>query len=358
MTGYWNRSNADGGWFVQDRNGRRWYRTGDLVSRATDGNLVFHGRADRRVKRHGYRIELGEMEAVLNTHPSVITAASVAVSESGTVQGIHVFITLLPGEAVSNIELRRFCAARLPLYMIPDQFHVLDRIPETSTGKRTIWRCAPSLAPPDYIGPGVPLRLASSPALRSAEATSGAVACPVRVHATSKQVDQVVSSARAIDQHRERQWVTPERVDEVLQVIHCCRADGLMRRKWIGQVPGLPTQVAENMRGGQLALFECQIQTKRKDRVDESMGIAKADETLPRISLHEVRVVGHGAHVFNQRAIRRPARQFGVQPPTRAEKERLLGLPQAEKYAPSTTTPTLTTWSFKGMNHAQRYFDA
>jgi acyl-coenzyme A synthetase/AMP-(fatty) acid ligase len=135
MSGYWNRPNADGGWFVQDDRGLNWYRTGDLVSRSTDGNLIFHGRADRRIKRRGYRIELGEIETVLALHPAVIKAVAVAVSDNGTAPSIHVFLTVRAGEEVSNIDLRRFCATRLPLYMIPDRFRVLARLPETSTGK-------------------------------------------------------------------------------------------------------------------------------------------------------------------------------------------------------------------------------
>ena len=48
-----------------DGHGDRWYRTGDIVVEASDGNYIYLGRRDRMVKRRGYRVELGEIEAGL-----------------------------------------------------------------------------------------------------------------------------------------------------------------------------------------------------------------------------------------------------------------------------------------------------
>ena len=51
--------------FLADDAGQRWYKTGDIVVEAADGNYTFLGRRDRMVKRRGYRVELGDMEAGL-----------------------------------------------------------------------------------------------------------------------------------------------------------------------------------------------------------------------------------------------------------------------------------------------------
>ena len=67
MSGYWNRPEETARAFV-DVDGRRYYRTGDRVSRGPSGDYTFIGRLDRQVKRRGFRIELGEIEAVLARH--------------------------------------------------------------------------------------------------------------------------------------------------------------------------------------------------------------------------------------------------------------------------------------------------
>jgi acyl-coenzyme A synthetase/AMP-(fatty) acid ligase len=133
MAGYWNRPDLDLAAFWVDDNGGKWYRTGDIVRETGDG-YVFVGRRDRMVKRRGFRIELGEVEAALMTHPLIHDAAVTAVSDDES--GVRLDAALVtPGITMSVIELRKFCADALPLYMIPDRFRFLDSIPQTSTGK-------------------------------------------------------------------------------------------------------------------------------------------------------------------------------------------------------------------------------
>jgi amino acid adenylation domain-containing protein len=135
MQGYWGLPEQTERTFHVDPDGGRWYRTGDIVSEDSEGNYVFAGRADRMVKKRGYRIELGEIEACLYTAPDVKEAAVIA--ESRAVEGtrIHAFLSVKQPAAASVIALKRFCAERLPLYMVPDVFWFVDELPHTSTDK-------------------------------------------------------------------------------------------------------------------------------------------------------------------------------------------------------------------------------
>ncbi|MBC03186.1 MAG: D-alanine--poly(phosphoribitol) ligase [Phycisphaerae bacterium] len=138
MRGYWGGESGGGGPGGADPfleiDGLLWYDTGDLGAVDEAGDIVFHGRRDRMVKRHGYRIELGEIEAGLDAAEFLAEAAVFAVRDGGAVV-IHAAVVPMEGEKASVIRLRGHAAGSLPSYMIPDRFHVLDRLPRTSTGK-------------------------------------------------------------------------------------------------------------------------------------------------------------------------------------------------------------------------------
>jgi amino acid adenylation domain-containing protein len=133
--GYWNRPQQTEKAFFIDPAKRSWYRTGDIVADKGNGVLRFIGRRDRMVKRRGYRVELGEIEAALHRHPDIQEAAIVAAPDAESGVLIKAFLACSGGGAPSIVELKQFCAGNLPLYMIPDRFHVLPELPKTSTDK-------------------------------------------------------------------------------------------------------------------------------------------------------------------------------------------------------------------------------
>ncbi len=135
LQGYYNNPGRTAEAFLVDGDGRRWYRTGDLVVEGEDGVFGFSGRRDRMVKRRGYRIELGEIEAGLDRHEGVKEAAVVAFKDAEGGVRIKAFVALANGQRASEIAMRAFCAKALPQYMMPDAFGFLDGLPKTSTDK-------------------------------------------------------------------------------------------------------------------------------------------------------------------------------------------------------------------------------
>lgn len=135
MHGYWNLPERTANAYLVDASGERWYKTGDVVYEDEDGNYLYVSRRDRMVKKRGYRVELGEIEAGLYKHPKVEEAAVIALSSEENGVQIKAYLSFKGGQSPSRIELKRFCAEKLPIYMIPDFFSFMDSLPKTSTNK-------------------------------------------------------------------------------------------------------------------------------------------------------------------------------------------------------------------------------
>ncbi len=112
--------------------GERMYRTGDLVRRDRDGVVEFLGRADDQVKIRGFRIEPTEIRTVLGSHPQVAPGRRAGAGPTATVTSGS-----SPTWSATRrlAELRAFAARRLPDYMVPSAFVVIDELPRTPNGK-------------------------------------------------------------------------------------------------------------------------------------------------------------------------------------------------------------------------------
>ncbi|MGV9678263.1 amino acid adenylation domain-containing protein [Nocardia sp. NPDC003482] len=116
--------------------GARMYRTGDLVRQWPDGNLEFVGRSDFQVKVRGFRIEPGEIEAQLRTHPAVRAAVVVARADHTGTKRLIGYVAAGDAEPRALSEsLRGHLSERVPEYMVPSVFVVLDELPLNANGK-------------------------------------------------------------------------------------------------------------------------------------------------------------------------------------------------------------------------------
>jgi acyl-coenzyme A synthetase/AMP-(fatty) acid ligase len=116
--------------------GARLYRTGDLVRYRADGNIEFLGRLDDQIKIRGFRVEPGEVMALLDEHPDVRQAVVVARTGANTDHALVAYVVPTDSEQVPDAQtLRRFLAERVPPYMVPAEFLMLDTMPLTVNGK-------------------------------------------------------------------------------------------------------------------------------------------------------------------------------------------------------------------------------
>jgi amino acid adenylation domain-containing protein/non-ribosomal peptide synthase protein (TIGR01720 family) len=137
--GYLNRPDLSAEKFIPDpfahAPGSRLYRTGDLARLRADDRLEFLGRIDHQVKVRGFRIELGEIEATLQQHPAVRECVVDARGDAQGVKRLAAYVVAETDAAPSVEELRRYLTERLPDYMIPSAFVLLERLPLTANGK-------------------------------------------------------------------------------------------------------------------------------------------------------------------------------------------------------------------------------
>jgi len=115
--------------------GERMYRTGDLARYRNNGEIECLGRIDHQVKIRGYRIELGEIEAVLAEHPSVAQAVTIAREDAPGDIRLVAYLTARAQATIDVGELRELLRSRLPEYMVPSAFVVLEAVPLNPSGK-------------------------------------------------------------------------------------------------------------------------------------------------------------------------------------------------------------------------------
>ncbi|MGA2850648.1 MAG: amino acid adenylation domain-containing protein [Terracidiphilus sp.] len=133
--GYFERELLTAEKFISDPHlpSGRMYRTGDEVRQLDDGRLEFIGRLDQQIKLRGYRIELGEIETAMMACDGVRGAVAMLRGDSSNDAFVVGFYMAAKG--VTPSMLRESLAQRLPGYMVPRNFELLDAFPLTPNGK-------------------------------------------------------------------------------------------------------------------------------------------------------------------------------------------------------------------------------
>ncbi len=115
--------------------GARLYRTGDLGRWRPDGTVEYLDRLDSQVKLRGFRIELGEIEAVLRDQPAVADAAVLLREDTPGDERLAAYVVPKAGAAPTPSALRHALAERLPDYMLPAAWVMLETLPLSPSGK-------------------------------------------------------------------------------------------------------------------------------------------------------------------------------------------------------------------------------
>ncbi|MCG3119021.1 MAG: Linear gramicidin synthase subunit B [bacterium] len=137
--GYWRRPDLTAEKFIphpfSSTPGARLYKSGDLARHLPNGDIEFLGRIDNQVKIRGFRIELEEIEAVLSQHPAVREVAVEAREVAPGSKRLVAYLATAKNSSAASSEWRRFLSERLPDYMVPSTFVVMESLPKNPNGK-------------------------------------------------------------------------------------------------------------------------------------------------------------------------------------------------------------------------------
>jgi mycobactin phenyloxazoline synthetase len=127
--GYRNDPERTAQRFVE-RDGLRWYKTGDVARYWPDGTIEFLGRADHQVQIRGYRVELGEVESALRAVPGVRHAVAAVVDA-----GAPKLVAAVVGDPREVGDVTASVTELLPSYMVPTRTVFFEEFPLTPNGK-------------------------------------------------------------------------------------------------------------------------------------------------------------------------------------------------------------------------------
>lgn len=110
-----------------------WFHTGDLGRKDADGYFYFVDRKKDALRRRGENISSFEVERAVNSHPSVLESAAVAVPSEVGEDEVKICVVLKPGETLTPEELIKHCNERMPYFAVPRYVEFMESLPKTPT---------------------------------------------------------------------------------------------------------------------------------------------------------------------------------------------------------------------------------
>ena len=135
VSSYLNKPEETAASFVE-LDGKKWYRTADIMSMDKDGNLYFVDRTVDTIKHKGYRVSASEIESVLQEHPAVVASCVVGVPDEKVGERIKAYVVLKKDiKGITGYELIKWCRKTLVSYKIPHYIEFRDMLPKSKVGK-------------------------------------------------------------------------------------------------------------------------------------------------------------------------------------------------------------------------------
>ena len=135
VSNYLNKPEETAAAFVE-LDGKKWYRTADIMSMDPDGYLYFVDRTVDTIKHKGYRVSASEIESVLQEHPAVIAACAVGVPDQKVGERIKAYVVLKEDiKGITGYDLIKWCRGTLVSYKVPHYIEFRDMLPKSKVGK-------------------------------------------------------------------------------------------------------------------------------------------------------------------------------------------------------------------------------
>jgi feruloyl-CoA synthase len=131
MLGYLNAPEATAAAFATGN----WYRTGDLARKDDDGYLFIVDRTKDMIITGGENVYSKEVEDAITAHPEVAEVAVVGRSHPEWGETVIAYIIRAAASGIDQDGLRTHLSDKIAAYKIPREFHFVDALPRTPTGK-------------------------------------------------------------------------------------------------------------------------------------------------------------------------------------------------------------------------------
>jgi len=136
--GYWNRPEETAAVFFE-RDGKRFFRTGDLGSYDAEGYFFLVDRLKRMINAAGFKVWPAEVEAMLYEHPDIQEVCVIATPDPRRGETVKAVVVPRAGADASAEAIRDWCRPRMAAYKVPAVVVFADGLPKSSTGK-VLWR--------------------------------------------------------------------------------------------------------------------------------------------------------------------------------------------------------------------------